>query len=45
MLSVQVFFPWSISLVLSGGLNTAASAKLPKKMAATQIAERLNDEG
>ena len=32
------------SLVFSGGFNPAASAKLPKKIAAMQITEKLNEK-
>ena len=39
------FFCHVDSLVLSGGLNPATSAKLPKKMTAAQITQRLNEKG
>jgi hypothetical protein len=38
------FFPMVDSIVLSGGLNPATNAELPKKMAAVQITQRLNEE-
>ena len=37
------FFCHVDSLVSSGGLNPATSAKLPKKMTAVQITQRLNE--
>jgi hypothetical protein len=43
MLSVQVFLPCRFPL-LSGGLNPAITAKLPKKMTAVQITQRLNEK-
>ena len=41
--SVQVFLPCRFPL-LSGGLNPAISAKLPNKMTAVEITERLNEK-
>ena len=38
------FFCHVDSLVLCGGLNPAISAKLPKKMTAVQITQRLNEK-
>ena len=43
MSSVQVFLPCRFPL-LSGGLNPAINVKLPKKMTAVQITQRLNEK-